>query len=369
VNPCNLSDSYIPIATEYTPVKKVRLSIHIMQKNDGTGNFQNIPEHKDWIQNQIMRDVNLKMEHLDRMKIPTASRYIQDSRIRYIVDTIYFHRDLLGWDMYCPKYFMMECKLCNSFGDSLYSKYVVKNDKVRNKNNSLHPFFGENQTGKGLANGVGEKQWILISGCYFYYLEQNFWLPSGLIRHELGHSLGLYHTWNEEDFCSDTPMNKGCWNGDSCSNNMMDYNADQSSLTECQLGRMHYFLSGKNGNISETVIPDYCYYDISTIEIFDGDTVKWFCEKRFQGNILLHRNAVLNIFCLISLPKGSAIFFEKKSKLILSGGKITNLCKEKWEGFYLENKKINIKDLIDKGYIEIRGGGLIENIRTELDKK
>ena len=59
--------------------------------------------------------------------------------------------------------------------------------------------------------------------------------------HELGHSLGLLHTWNQDDGCDDTPRNAGCW-GDTCSNNMMDYNASQSALTACQLGIIHYYL-------------------------------------------------------------------------------------------------------------------------------
>jgi len=198
------------------------------------------------------------------MALPTSSPYIRDTRIRFMLVGIYFWKDDLGWDLAC-----LSCY--GNKGNYLYDKYVVNNSDVMNKYNSLHVFMGENDRGHGRASGFGDKRWIIMSGCYSYYMEGNHWLPKNLLAHELGHSLGLSHTWCGDDGCSDTPENPNCWNngdstGDVCggkyprdyicavaSNNMMDYNANQSALTLCQINMMHYYLLGNAGNISDCV--------------------------------------------------------------------------------------------------------------------
>ncbi|PIP55023.1 MAG: hypothetical protein COX07_02175 [Bacteroidetes bacterium CG23_combo_of_CG06-09_8_20_14_all_32_9] len=67
-------------------------------------------------------------------------------------------------------------------------------------------------------------------------------MPANTIRHELGHNLGLWHTWSQYDYCDDTPYNQGCWNLNEpstnplCSlitnvtNNVMDYDQLCQSL-------------------------------------------------------------------------------------------------------------------------------------------
>jgi hypothetical protein len=52
-----------------------------------------------------------------------------------------------------------------------------------------------------------------------------------------------------------------CWNGDDCSNNFMDYNADQNSITPDQLNRIHYELNGAKLNFIE------CNYQTSSLNI------------------------------------------------------------------------------------------------------
>jgi hypothetical protein len=74
--------------------------------------------------------------------------------------------------------------------------------------------------------------------------------------------MGLHHTWSssDNDFCNDTPTNPNCWNVNEpagcapLSNNLMDYNANSNALTICQVNRIHYFLLGGQGNISDCVI-------------------------------------------------------------------------------------------------------------------
>ncbi len=99
----------------------------------------------------------------------------------------------------------------------------------------------------GVPGGTGydpSMQWLSMAMSYTRYLEGtsigSLADNHGVLNHEIGHTLGLHHTWNSSDDifydnnCSDTPINDNCWNldedDDECdeimevSNNVMDYN-------------------------------------------------------------------------------------------------------------------------------------------------
>lgn len=111
------------------------------------------------------------------------------------------------------------------------------------------------------ANGTNPL-WTTIQGAWNGYIlvNQQSWQLASVVNHEIGHLLGLNHTWYTMPGrgyvdCADAPSNANCWNlnapvGPDCnspsklSNNLMDYNAAQSALSGCQVGRMQFNLNG-----------------------------------------------------------------------------------------------------------------------------
>jgi hypothetical protein len=246
---CNDWNTYAAVDPNNTEIKTVRITFHIIQKSDGSSNFIDNQASRTWLSVNLMNAINAKMGGLQPMNLPTSSPTINDCRIRFSLANIYFWQDDYGWAY----------QQTQSFGDYLHNSYVTNQASVSYKDNSVHIFMSENTTGKGRASGFGDKQWITLSGIYTKYLANNTWDTASLTCHELGHSLGLYHTWSGDD-CNDTPNNPNCWNINEpagctpLSNNLMDYNAASNALTICQTNKMHFYLLGGVGNISDCLV-------------------------------------------------------------------------------------------------------------------
>ncbi|PID89815.1 MAG: hypothetical protein CSB01_00110 [Bacteroidia bacterium] len=238
---------YEHVNTLKTPIKQLRVTFHICQDDNGMGNFKDNATHRDFLINQILRHMNSTMSGLEPMNLATSSPYVEDSRIRFVLANIYFHQDNKGF-CYAQK---------PTYGNYVYNKFVTQNPDCDFKDNSVHIFFGEDTDStvtSGIASGFGDKRWVAMGNTYRNFLNGgNFWSSGTLLCHELGHSLGLTHTW-DGDHCSDTPDNTNIWCSNLGSNNMMDYNCNQNSLTECQVHHMHWHLLGNNGNISDCLI-------------------------------------------------------------------------------------------------------------------
>ncbi|MDF1676788.1 MAG: hypothetical protein P1U44_13825, partial [Vicingaceae bacterium] len=320
---CQKSINYSP--DEFTQTKNVRVTLHVIQKTDGTGNFQDTPLERNWLENTLFNgQVNYIMENLSPMNLPTTSAYIQNSKIKYIVDDIFFHQDTYLWDFSMG----VGSSLAVSKANSIYNQFIINNPNVVNKTNSIHIFFvdGGGQSNQGRACGIPCSNWTLVTNVYQNYLVNTPWVVAGGIRHELGHNLGLFHSWTN-DGCDDTPTNNNCWNGPTCSNNIMDYNAGKNALTECQLGKANYNLMNSINN----VLIDNCY-KTNDLVINNGQTNVWNNERAIQGNLIIKSGTTLQINCSIYMPKEGKIIIEKGARLIVNGAIITNLCGEMWEG-------------------------------------
>ena len=98
----SVSSTYSP-TDSYTPIKTVGLNFIIIQKDDGTGNFQQTnPNHVSLLNDLVGRVNNIYEDAVDvnpaQYATPCASHSQPDSRIRFMLNNIYYKQDSYGWN-------------------------------------------------------------------------------------------------------------------------------------------------------------------------------------------------------------------------------------------------------------------------------
>ena len=362
-----ISTCYEPLSyvahPELLRLKYVRVNIHFMNSSDGR---YNMPEEEttnyaqEWI-----KVTNSNLERNMQMFLPRGNTTpVLDIPYRYVIspdptvpgdDGVYYHID----DELC--YAVKTGRDRNISDKRVIEKYAVRDDSVMNIFLQTHHLDSiPSPTYRPDASGISLGSSVKIFGNW--HKRPNVWDIRGITNHEIGHSLGLSHTWGGHDGCDDTPAHPNCWNVtnkppcDSLySNNMMDYNAHMAALTPCQIGKIVMNMT-RLGAIQRNILePRWCVLDTSaTITI--SDSIRWEGSADLEGNIVIRDGGLLEIGCRVSMPEGSNIKIFPGGKLvILSTGKIHNSCNSQWEGIeFVEERKM-------KGHLYIMEGGKIEN--------
>ena len=380
---CNLYSNYIPdtLHPEFTPTRLVRVNFHIIQDGKGQNNFSEREGRAFAL--QLIQDANQRLGSNHKMFLPkdntTPALPVQ---YRYVLtgdpsihgdDGIYFHRDDTLFAMN-----KKSKKKDNVYDRRQYDTYGVQKEKVINIFLMEHyPDSAKSPTYKASNDGVGSGPWVKLVGQYYLVKHPNItssgdtikyttWNLAGLMNHELGHCFGLSHTWNTNDGCDDTPQSAGCWNFgpppcDVCSNNVMDYNAYQSALTPCQLGKVSLsFYTDRAAR--KYLIPDWCIYDPEkSITIPSGESIDWGGSMDVFGDLIVEKKATLTIHCIVSMPPGSKIILKPKATLILDGATITSRCDNGlWEGIEITSTKKNNPSII------LRNGATLDKVKNLL---
>jgi hypothetical protein len=367
---CGVKANYTPIVNDHTPIVTVRIAFHVFQKSDRTGNFQNNPTDIKYLEN-IINNANLRYSNLGVLNMGT-SPYIQDSRIRLVLENIYFHANTADWMV--------------SSGSDAFTKYVLNSyenygltdDK---KYNVQHILISGNPTGGGGStwgsNGkpeIGSQGYILEVGWYNHYQahgpEHYHWGPVANLIHELGHAFGLTHNLHggkhgkQCDDCDDNDPDGLSCPVEATSNNYMDYfpggynfsNPDPG-FSQCQLSKIHYYLAGNAGTISRAVLKDYCTSNSSkTIKINGNYT--WDSHKKLGGDLIIQKKSSLTVKCKLHLPENAKISIYPGATLIIDGGEITNECGKLWKGIEIKNATSRRKT---PGKVELKNGGVISS--------
>lgn len=305
----DLPEGYLPICTDPNQIKYVRVAAHFLLpgkiikldvsdcdangtiiKYIGLGNFT---ETGDGFTNSgyngyrraedIVNQANTELEDNEHQWRKANDPNVQNPplnityptnppevKVRYLLTGVYFHRDEAA-------YYLQKTRA------QIHAQYGV------NPTTTINVYYTPHGDWSGIANAVGGGAKYVFNNDYLEYVKptcRNWSLTysGSLLNHEIGHTLSLSHTWNENDGCADTPQGfiydkwengvctlnqrANCWamdtsiptcptsmGGKPCdtpnglwfkiSNNIMDYNQyAPHAFTECQIARMNADLTG-----------------------------------------------------------------------------------------------------------------------------
>lgn len=290
---------YIP--NDETSLLEVKINYHFFRNDDGSGVFQpsdreKIDQITDWL-NYIYRNLTAPTIAV----IPPADT-IYDSKISFKVTGIYYHDD--------SEYYLRP----GGFWERVfYDKFGIDKGAVINVFYFLDPENkGYESTNTSTKDGLAAVQYIYLTNHQLLN-----WAGAQVLAHELGHCLGLNHTFQKpRPQFDDTyyPDSNRAWedcNDYNISNNIMGYNKCRSYFSPKQLGFMHMrlltnpvvmkFLLGSD-NLTD---PDICI----------TGNITWDFGKFIDRNVVIEPNSTLTIKCTSRFSPNASIIVKRGGKL------------------------------------------------------
>jgi hypothetical protein len=377
---CTDLSTYIPQLTD--PVKTVRIAFHVMQKES--------PNEKENFDENDQDHVDFLMGVFDRLKSLfsfcnvqwcecdwQSTGYIRDSRIRFELEDIYYHRDDLGYINGNGTYLNLYC----------YNNYAICKDEV------LNVFFCQPPIS---TSGYGPPTHIMMFNQYGEYLNgnENPWGAGNLLGHEVGHVFGLNHSFCGgllSDMCQSETQNCGpnggawCEERDmdcTCANNVMGYSRLSDFFSPLQMARMHRHL------MNSSFISKYLKLEDNLGTITISEPTVWDKLQVIESEVKIEPGASLTIECKTLMAPNVRIVVKRGARLIVDGATITTkgptqtVCheetkRERWTGIEVwgNTAQENTVDMLsesynlqtsDPGVVILKNGAVIENAQVGI---
>lgn len=354
---CNHNLAYAPypeLESQFI-TQRLRLNFHFLNTEDKTYNYS-VDEGKNLIK-QLIRNANLRLKTNHKMNLPIGNETpVCKPSYEYVLhsqpgdDGIYFHYD----DELC--FFANKGKFRNNYNSDVIEKYKIGLDSIINVFVMPHiPVEKRTKGYKVSRTGVALGNALKIAG--LYETNKKPWEIATLLNHEVGHILGLRHSWNTNDGCEDTPRHSNCWSssetGDCAvaSNNVMDYNNSQMAWTPCQLGLIHRHFNNQLSSQRKLLVTQWCQFN-STPLIISNDEL-WNGAKDLISDVIVKKDATLTIKCRVHLPEGAKIKLEPGATLVLDNCFLHNDCGMEWGGIDVMSKGKSKGQIISIGDVQL----------------
>lgn len=341
---CRKYPAYVPEDSangQLIPDRVIRVNYHILNSSDTSHAF--LAEIATPYVQELTRQINSKLAQNLPMSLPSAQgSEVLPTRMRVEItpipgmfwdDGVYYHFDD---ELYA---YVHTGRNRNNSDMQVIKKYAIQPDSVLNIFIlPHHPDSVASATYRATGVGIALGKAIKLSGIIRIGLPPSEF--AGMTLHEIGHILGLAHTWRYSDGCDDTPHHNNCFYPgeppcDSLiSNNVMDYNHWQQAWTPCQLGQAHRNLSRRTGTARSLLKRDWCH-PLEGKDLVIRDTQVWEGEVDLFGHVEIAAGGHLTIRCQVSFPEGAHLLVQPGGTLVVDGGQLTNDCGLPWKGIVL----------------------------------
>lgn len=381
-------DNYYSRKENYIPrygnknhfIKTIHVSIHIWQKEDGSGNIDNTPENIARLKlvTKWMNDRYFSSNRERLNPLPYKTEFIEEPMFNLVLDSIYFYQDTTADSSfyYCKNDYQHNVRL---------DKYLKENYPERTQTLPLHLVRGH-YTG---AWGYSHKGSILTlshaNGVDMNATDKADWALAQHWSHEIGHGLDLWHTYDargawrqncKEDYVDflwdvyDTTAVKPCINrGAACDVCLIPVGSENNNLmggkeatfkSALQIGIMHRSTVLENQYNKGFAMRDYVTgynssaYSVSKDEVWD------FSMKMYQ-DLIINTGVTLIVKSEIQFVPQAKVVIRKGGKLIIDGGTLTNekFYNTTWGGVEIRGERK--KDWRKRGVLEFINDGKIEN--------
>jgi len=344
-------EAYMP--NENTGIKTLRLRFIVMNdSNDPTyENFSDTETNRTILSNLVSNTSYVYFEDVDAPLEPRTcicgDCHISNSKIRFELADIHFvsvdnYTDFFSDPILKPDNFEIDYAL-SEIGIDIY--------------NTINVFvlgtFNLAPSGK-VSHITSPGNTTVPLGLVFddtYYVEV---LTEGSVSnnfaHELGHIVGLRHTYDDTicdpaniDYLSDVfgldtgtedctticPHTPSIWDsalcnsvpGQYCSDNLMGGNNSSHHITPQQMGIIHRNLG--LGSALQKYVKECGVLDAPRHITVSED---WDFGFRVYGDIIIEPGARLTISCHLLMPEGGKIVVKRGAKLVLNEGSISSAC-------------------------------------------
>jgi parallel beta-helix repeat protein len=326
------------IPNENIPIKTLHVNINIWQRSDGTGNLQNIAEHRNRLQ-QIIEWANGEYETNSPDAYPplpyTVEPALYDTKIRIVLDDIFFYQDPSDDSSYYYGGHDYQTYGHNVLLDS----YIIDNYPERTKALNIH-LTGSVWPGVGGYSEYGSIESFYRRDPDMADNDVHDWWFSRHWAHEIGHSFDLWHTYDYKDweqncylsgydFLTDIyDVTSACPDYcdvcliDETNNNLMG-GGNEGHISSLQMGIIHRSTMLRNfHNVNYNLRDHVTGYSSSPYNITQNEI--WDFSIKFYQDVVLKSGKTLTIKCDMQLVPDAKVKIESNATLLFEEGTISN---------------------------------------------